>query len=263
MKSSDKDRESPAAKKPKKTTTTLPSSEVVESFGDITQATLNKFGYMFVKEMPDFDLALSMMSRARPVLDVGCAFGYTCRLMLERGYRVIANDLDAKHLDALRADVAESVPSKLITMPGDVLKLEGIEPGSLSGALALNVLHFLSGAEIRGVFERVHGWLASDGGVFMVSSLSPYASGKDVRRVYYKRLLSDRCEWPGEPRANENNNGMARSFHVNGCEVLMREALAVGFRLVKAAYTSIVYGRHAAHAAMSDADFAYLILVKD
>ena len=232
-----------------------------ESFCDITQATLNNFGYMFVKEMPDFDLALAMMSRARPVLDVGCAFGYTCRLMLERGYRVIANDLDPKHLDALRVDLAGKSGPELITMPGDVLKLEGIEPGSLSGAFALNVLHFMSGAEIRGVFECVHRWLASDG-VFMVTSLSPYASSEESRRVYYNRLR-DRCEWPREPPAKENNNGMARSFHVNGCEVLIREALAVGFRLVKAAYTSILYGKHAPDAAMSDADFAYLILIKD
>ena len=234
-----------------------------------TRPTMNRYGYMFKRRMPDIDKALGLMRRdeGRPVLDIGCAYGLTSKAMLDEGFCVIANDLDEKHLQVLADEVNADQRARLTLMVGNALEL-AIEESSLAGALCFNVIHFMSGDEIRSLFALVYKWLAP-GGVFMVTTASPYCAPSEAfANTYYAKLNVDGVEWPGEgatieqalPDGSANRDQLIRdTLHLNGCEVLAREAVAAGFRLFTASHTSIAY--ESANG-LAEANIAYAIVIK-
>ena len=234
-----------------------------------TRPTLNRYGYMFKRRMPDIDKALGLMRRdeGRPVLDIGCAYGLTSKAMLDEGFCVIANDLDEKHLQVLADEVNADQRARLTLMVGNALEL-AIEESSLAGALCFNVIHFMSGDEIRSLFALVYKWLAP-GGVFMVTTASPYCAPSEAfADTYYAKLNVDGVEWPGDdnnaehtlPGVSSANQIVDDRFHLNGCEVLVREAAAAGFRLFTVSHTNINY--ECANR-LQEAAIAYAILIKN
>ncbi len=50
--------------------------------------TSNKYGKMFLRENPHFSLSLKLMNKSKPVLDVGCAYGFTSKILLNNGFDV-------------------------------------------------------------------------------------------------------------------------------------------------------------------------------
>ncbi len=105
--------------------------------------TMNKFGKMSLTESPHFKLVRKMMDKSRPVLETACAYGFTTKILLENGFKVIANDLDERHLAVLANSIEDKEKiSRLTLKPGNILELNDFEPGSLSGVLALNLVHF-------------------------------------------------------------------------------------------------------------------------
>ena len=208
--------------------------------------TVNGYGFVSLKVLPELIDGLAMMSLSRPVLDIGCGHGITSKFMLSKGFDVIANDLAAEHLDALLGDVAaDETASKLRTLPGNVLDAVTLDNESLSGVVAINVIHFLKGPEVRVLFERVFKWLAH-GGVFVVQANVPEYLGKQATVEFYTRM-SEGVEWPGEfatkqvlPNLREMDL-MPEFVNVLSSEIMIREALNVGFRVFKCTHISSKY----------------------
>ena len=107
---------------------------------------------------------------ALPVLDIGAAFGIASLAALAVGATVIANDLEPAHL----AEIAKAAPpgqaSRLTLIsarfPGE-LRLAG---ASLAAVHASNVLHFLTGPQLRQGFASIAHWLAPGGRLFVQAS---------------------------------------------------------------------------------------------
>ena len=178
------------------------------------QATLNGFGVMMdsVEKDPFVAGWIDASTRADIIedeqvcaLEIGCAFGAASLAVLRNGGRhVVANDLDAGHLKALRekwdADVATlSLPEgralpKLDTVRGrmpDALKLPAFKtlppPKTI---LAANVIHFLSPDQVRTLFRALYE-LAAPGAALFVSSDSPWtrAYAPFTKLYTLKRIL--------------------------------------------------------------------------
>jgi SAM-dependent methyltransferase len=215
-----------------------------------SKLTLNKYGKMSLTENPHFKLSRNMMNKTRPILEIGCAFGYTTRLLLNDGYQVIANDLDQRHLDILYESIeSDEERKRLVLKPGDLTSLN-FDENSLDGIIGLNVLHFLNGEQIREFFHKSFKWLAP-GGLMVVSTNSPYfliykenkQAGQEKLGNFYKELRN-KNEWPGyleREKFFENNDQREKVWLRNGpnkmnlisAEILVRESVLAGFNIFK------------------------------
>ncbi len=221
-----------------------------------SKLTLNNHGKMSLSEIPHLKFARNNMSKSKPVLEIGCAFGYTSKILLSEGFKVIANDLDQRHLDELEKSVeSEDEKSRLTLRIGNLLDLS-FEENSLSGVLGCNVIHFLEGHQIRDLFHRCYKWLAPNG-LLIFSTASPYSMrffldqefAERFIRNFYKKLKNGE-EWPGkynsktefisEEEANKTGNVFFKyapgKSHFLSSEILAREAILAGFNILKLDY---------------------------
>ena len=215
-----------------------------------SRLTLNKYGKMSLTENPHFKQARNMMKKTRPILDIGCAFGYTTRLLLNDGFHVIANDLDQRHLDVLFESIENEKEKERLTLKSGSLIDLHFDENSLDGIIGLNVLHFLNGEQIREFFNKSFKWLAS-GGIMVISTLSPYfliykenkESGQEKLGNFYKELRN-KNEWPGDlEREKFFESGDRREkvwlrngpekMNLTSSEMLVREATLAGFNIFK------------------------------
>jgi len=157
--------------------------------------TSNKKGFTY--QLTSFGKAfINFASRsARPVMDIGAAFGVATLPAVLTGAKVIAVDVDDHHLDTLRKSLNPSLHSHL-----DARKLRfpdfDMPAGSLGAVYMSQVLPFLTGPEIELGARKIFDWLEPGGEVFVVS-FTPYISHvKSFIPIYETRkLLGNR--WAG------------------------------------------------------------------
>jgi hypothetical protein len=116
-----------------------------------TKLTLNSYGMMFPVLNPYFLQVMGLMDKSKPVADLGVAYGFTSKKLLENGFqKVIANDLDERHLKDLWETVPEGHKHFLELMPGNFLNIE-FDKESLGGIFAVKCLQFIHGEDVRKV----------------------------------------------------------------------------------------------------------------
>jgi len=157
--------------------------------------TSNKKGFTY--QLTSFGKAfINFASRsARPVMDIGAAFGVATLPAVLTGAKVIAVDVDDHHLETLRQSLNPSLHSHL-----DARKLRfpdfDMPVGSLGAVYMSQVLPFLTGREIELGARKIFDWLEPGGEVFVVS-FTPYISHvRSFIPIYETRkLLGNR--WAG------------------------------------------------------------------
>lgn len=219
--------------------------------------TLNNYGFMFEIESPHFIQMMNLVDKNKPIADLGVAFGYTTKRLLENGFqKVVANDLDPRHLIELWNNVPEELRPHLELKPGNVLDLD-FENESLDGLVALKWLQFLHGQDVRKVFKKFYDWLEV-GGYLLVDvptpsiikafiNLIPYdISGYGNVEERFNKRLKNGDEWPGEfytrDLLKENDPILKhapemQNFFSN--DILAREAVLAGFDILKLEYFGI------------------------
>lgn len=85
---------------------------------------------------------------ALPVLDIGAAFGVSTLPALAAGARVVANDLEPRHLEVLLERTPADDRARLTLLRGCFPHDLEFEDGSLSAIHASNLLNYLTGSEI-------------------------------------------------------------------------------------------------------------------
>jgi hypothetical protein len=121
-------------------------------------------------------------SCARPVVDLGCAYGVAA---IPAG--AIAVDLEISHLTAL--------PPGLDRVVGRFPEL-AFRAGSLGAVHASNVLHFLTGEELEEGVRRMGEWLAPGGKVFVQAS-TPFQRPFAGFVPEFARRVAAGEDWPG------------------------------------------------------------------
>ena len=214
-----------------------------------SKLTLNSYGMMFNMLNPYFIQAMNLMDKSKPVADLGVAYGFTTKKLLDCGFqKVIANDLEEKHLKELWDSVPVNQKNHLELMPGNVLDID-FDKESLGGITALKLLHFIHGNDVRKLFSKFFDWLAP-GGYLMIAvcSLEFHDFSKQwdndgiVKKKYLERI-KNKEEWPCSFTKEElfsNDNTMCRNFpdkmNLLTNDILVREANLAGFEVLKCEY---------------------------
>jgi len=205
--------------------------------------TMNAYGVMTQTETPHFSMAMRLMDKSKQVADFGVAYGFTTKILLDNGFKVLANDLDERHLEKLVSDVPTDQHMNLELKPGNLLDLD-FEENSFGGIIALRWLHFLKGEQIREVFKKFYKWLAPNGILVVVTSTPKsntlFEDKDDKLTKEYMRRVRNNMEWPGEFKTKDIYPELVKNLPENMSlfmnELLIREASMAGFTILKSEY---------------------------
>jgi len=194
--------------------------------------TLNNMGYMTSSLDPCSEAFVQFAPVGPgPALDIGAAYGVATLAALARGARVIANDLDARHLDILASRTQAEHRTRLALMPGAFPdELSVTEPcGSI---LIARVLHFFNPQQLRTSFATAASWLAPGGKLFIITE-TPYLKNFATFTPVYEQRRAAGEEWPGlisdvAAFAPERAKFLPPLMHFLDPDVLRREATRAG-----------------------------------
>ena len=207
--------------------------------------TLNKYGWMatVLDEISDeFVQYATENSHSYPALDIGTAYGHTPSLVIEGGGKIIANDMEPKHLEILLNKTPVSLRSRLELntkrFPEDMV----FPDQSLSAVLACRLFHFLDGSQLELAVKKIYRWLVPGGRVFVFAN-SPYRKslGNFVENYDTNKIGA---RYPGIIRQlgevnKDQANQLPPFFHYLDTEVLTRLFTEAGFKVEKAKYISL------------------------
>lgn len=202
--------------------------------------TLNKMGYMTTTLDAYSREFVSFLHRAPgPALEIGAAYGVATTEALATGARVLANDIDYRHLKILESRVPSEHRQRLELIVGSFPDEIAIDPGSLGAVLIARVLHFFDGPTIERSAARVFNWLAPGGRVFVVGE-TPYLKNWAAYIPRYEQRKAAGEKWPG---FNDNLSGtetersklLPKQMHHLDPDVLHRTFSEAGFTVLKAA----------------------------
>ncbi|MEV0689370.1 amino acid adenylation domain-containing protein [Streptomyces sp. NPDC050388] len=159
-------------------------------------ATLNRTGVMVEHLIPySSDFADFAGERGGEVLDMGCAYGVASIAALERGARVVALDMEQKHLDILEQRVNDESRERLTLRQGTLPDVD-FEDESFTAVHASRVLHFLDPDGVRLILRKMFRWLTPGGKVFL-STDSPYFGYWASKAADYEERKRAGDPWPG------------------------------------------------------------------
>lgn len=199
--------------------------------------TLNNTGVMstyldeYCQEFIDF-----AAQQTAPVLEVGAAYGVVSIAALEAGASVIANDIDAQHLEFLRQHTPEECRSRLRTMQASFPDELELEPNSLSGAILGRLLNWLSGPEIQRGLDKLYSWL-QPGGKITILAIPPFIGIYEKLLPDYEARVAAGDEWPGyftnmkKYIAPDIVEYVPATQHLFDTTVIARELLRAGFHI--------------------------------
>ena len=204
--------------------------------------TLNKTGWMTESlDRYSAEFARYAGTLESEVLDIGCAYGVATLAALEAGARVLACDMEPKHLDILLNRVPSELRERIRTAPA-ILPDQDFAAASFGAILAARVLHFLDGPAITTTVAKMYDWLAPGGRLFLVAD-SPYTGPWASHAERYEARKAAGDEWPGlcDDYHDLLPEGVDPSGHptfINPLDpdLLTRECRAAGFDIIEAEF---------------------------
>jgi SAM-dependent methyltransferase len=203
--------------------------------------TLNNTGWMTESlDRLSQDFAAYAGGIAGESLDIGCAYGIATLAALEQGARVLAADLDARHLDILAGRTPPDQRGRLRTQVASLPEAD-FAPGSFGAILAARVLHFLPPAGVTLTLYKMFQWLEPGGRLYVVCD-SPYVGPWRDAAPEYERRKSQGCPWPGlvidyHRYLPEQARAASPTFiHPMDPDVLRRACEKLGFEVLEAAW---------------------------
>lgn len=204
--------------------------------------TLNKTGYMtstldsYSQEFVEF----AALNKNDTVLEIGAAYGIATLQVLKKGGRVVANDIDERHLEILSQNCPVNDRVRLTLMPGSFPEKLRIPNESFSAILIARVLHFFDGNTIEKSLKIVHSWLKQKGKLFIVSE-TPYAKNWLDFIPEYERRLRMGERWPGlilnaEEYTKVRLDQIPTMVHWLDKDILTRVLEEAGFYIEKIGY---------------------------
>ena len=206
--------------------------------------TLNKTGWMTEKlDAYSTDFAQYAGTVDGEVLDMGCAYGVATLSALDHGARVMASDIEPKHLEILTKRIPPAQQKRLRT---HVARLPDCDfpTGSFGAILAARVLHFLDGRQIETTVEKMFDWLAPGGRLYLVTD-SPYTGPWYTHAKIYEQKKAAGDPWPGfvsDYRAllpdSTDPEGHPNFINPLDPDILTRVCSEAGFDIISAEFLS-------------------------
>lgn len=163
---------------------------------DVAVETNNKKGFTY--HLTSFGKAFinAAAKSSKPVMDIGAAFGVASLPALLTGAKVIAVDIEEKHLLSIANSVDVPLRNQLITLREKFPHFD-LLPESLSAVYMSQVLPFLTGAEIETGIQKLYDWLVPGGEAFVVS-FTPYIEHVRSFIPIYEERKSRGIRWSGQ-----------------------------------------------------------------
>lgn len=167
-----------------------------------------------------------------PVLEVGAAFGLTSMAAVKTGARVIANDIDSRHLQIISERVPDKYRSNLKTLYGAAPDLH-LSENMLGAILISRVIHFFDAFRIQRMLQNAYNWLSPGGKLFIVAE-TPFQKTMEAFIPVYEKRMAEGRQWPGlihdiNAFANNGNGRIPNMVHFLDSAVLSRESALSGF----------------------------------
>lgn len=158
--------------------------------------TLNNTGWM-TETLDDYSRAFTEYAGTvtQECLDIGCAYGVATLPALANGARILASDLEPRHLEILAERVPQTDRGRYRSQPGRLPDVE-FPAGSFGAILCARTLHFLLAGDIELTVRKMFDWLVPGGRVFLVTD-SPYVGPWWKSAPEYERRKREGCPWPG------------------------------------------------------------------
>ncbi|HEY9793074.1 MAG TPA: class I SAM-dependent methyltransferase, partial [Candidatus Obscuribacterales bacterium] len=148
--------------------------------------TLNKYGRMLTKIIEPVPSFLEVAKRSNDwVLDIGAAYGVNTLAALEAGAKVVANDLDSRHLEILSSKVSPEHRDNLRTVCGAFPDVD-FNGQKFSAILACRVLHFFDGPTLERAAKTIFDLLLPGGTVY-VRTITPFLGVSTRMREEYEQ----------------------------------------------------------------------------
>ncbi len=198
--------------------------------------TLNQHGFM-KQDLDEYSQRfVERTSQVDMSIDIGCTYGFVCKQIIDLGNKVVAFDLEEKHLKVLGASINERKRENLYLMRGDFPKDFQYRDKIFGSVLASRIMHFLRRDDFIIGLNRIHKSLI-DGGKFFFTSVTPYHSAirGGFLKIYEERKARG-DEWPGEIENQWKINPKHMKFvhpflHVFDIEDLKNIVNKYGFRI--------------------------------
>ncbi|RYE05547.1 MAG: class I SAM-dependent methyltransferase [Rickettsiaceae bacterium] len=160
--------------------------------------TLNQYGYM-KEELDEFsqEFLTYAASSSDIVLELGTAYGWLVSRALERGIKIIANDISEEHLAVLLKNNLENHLENLYLYLGKFPEEVNFPKESLAAVMSARMFHFLDGNDVEKGLSKVHNWLKADG-KFFFSNCSIYHYSVKDQLIQYKERAAAGDLWPGQ-----------------------------------------------------------------
>ncbi len=161
--------------------------------------TLNKTGYNFpgggpfVKDFIKFAVEHDTHSW---VLDLGCAYGEQTFMALREGARVIANDIEPRHLKILRANCPKEFRRNLRTEAGNFADIR-LPANSLGAILSRLTLSFMSPESLERSITKMFDALQPGGKAYIMTASMNAAAGLYRLRDEFNARKEAGEKWPG------------------------------------------------------------------
>ncbi len=209
--------------------------------------TLNKTGWM-TEGLDDYSAEFAAYAGAaghsgEESLDIGCAYGVATLAALEAGARIVACDIEPRHLEILAQRVPAEAQPRFRSRPGALPDIDFPAAG-FRAILAARVLHFLDGPQIETTVRKMYTWLKPGGRLYLVAD-TPYTGPWYVHAERYETRKAAGEPWPGLVDdyigllpAGVDPEGHPQFINPLDPDIMTRVCTAAGFEISKAAFLS-------------------------
>ena len=157
--------------------------------------TLNATGWMTLHLDPISEAFVEFAAHCgSESLDIGCAYGVATLPALARGARMLACDMEERHLQILQRRTP-SEHRNLLRVQTAMLPAVNFPAHSFGAILCSRALHFLRGPDITTSVQLMAKWLKPGGRLFLVAD-SPFGGPWASRAADYERRKAAGDPWP-------------------------------------------------------------------
>lgn len=174
-------------------------------------------------------------------LEIGAAYGVATLAALQKGAKVIANDLYKIHLDVLQARCPEKLLPNLKLLACDINNAT-FAPQSIDAVLACRVLHFMAGETLIKTLNKIYMALKPDGKFFVIVDTPFMGWWQQCIAVFNERKVQQ-VRWPGvfQPASDFCSEATAKAVlpplvHWFDQETITLEMQNIGFNIEKISY---------------------------
>ena len=157
--------------------------------------TANNMGYMssflddYAKEF------ISLCNSTMRIFEAGAAFGVCTIPALNKGAKVVVNDLSPQHLNRIWNDCPPQLRDNLVLAPGPVQKCH-YEPEFFDAIFTSRMLHLLKGEDIEKTVANFFNWLKPGGRLVAVVD-TPFLKCYAKNLENYEAKKNKGEKWPG------------------------------------------------------------------